>query len=103
MTFIQCENKSECEDELQRLGSGFMTDDHRIYSKLTFGDDGLFYTFDAATILHLYNLQLHLEMVSDDGYENGFLVVEKAAKEVSEQFKKALEAIKFKPMERRKR
>lgn len=104
MSFIQCKDRDEVEDKLEKLNfKGFVTEDHRIYDKVEFSDDAMYYLLDEATLIALYDLQTSIEMVTEGGHEMPFSQVIEDAKMLDESFKKALAAIKFKPLTRRKK
>lgn len=104
MSFIQCKNESEVETALEGSKAAFVTEDHRIYSEIQLSDDECFYTFDAETAYAILNLQLEIERMSQDfGSEMTFRSVERYARELRESFDGALAAIRFKPLERKKK
>lgn len=104
MSFIQCKNESEVEEKLEGKPCAFITEDHRIYDEIMLSDDAVYYTFDGMTAIALYDLQCNLERMSEDLHsEMSFRSVEEFAKELRESYEAALAAIKFKPLERKKR
>lgn len=104
MSFIQCKNEAEVEERIEGKSAAFITEDHRIYDEITVSDDACFYELNAVTVERLYNLQLEIERMSEGfGSEMSFHSVEQYAKELREAFEGALAAIKFKPLERKKR
>lgn len=102
MSFVQCKTLEEVEDILEKKPFGFITEDNRIYDDMSFSDDALFYDLNAKTVMALYDLQTMIEMVTEGEHEMPFDAVLRDAKLLDKSFKKALKAIKFKPITRRK-
>lgn len=99
MSFIQCQSALQLEKTLEtmKLPYAFITEDHRIYMEMKVSDDGVYYDLDARTLGCLLELQNHMEWMTEGFMETDILDLENAAKEFSEQIRKTLAAVKFKP------
>lgn len=100
MSYVQCKDQDEVEVILGKSGSGFITEDHRIYDKIHLADDALIYTFDAKTVLELMNLQTEIRMLGESG-ERSFLELEEHAKSLTATFKKVQKLIQTSPIEKK--
>lgn len=101
MSYIQCKDSSEVEKHLEKLKTGFVTEDNRIYSSIELSDDVCSYELDSETVTHLYDLQTNIEIMLDEMHEMSFVAIAKDAQLLVDSFKKALESIKFKPIVRK--
>lgn len=89
MSFIQCKDEKELEAVLAQKKQGFVSDDHRIYDKITFADDQCYYELDAEMLLALHDLQVNIEFSSDErSAEMAFTTLERDAKALTDSFKK---------------
>ncbi len=100
MSFIQCKDKKELEEVLEKrdIKFAFVTEDNRIYFDMNFCDDALHYHLPGATVLALLDLQLNLEMIAD--YDRELEDIQSGAQCALDSLKKALEIIKHKPLKR---
>jgi hypothetical protein len=89
MSYVQCKNDEEVEKVLtEKGGQGFVTEDFRVYDKITFGDDALLYDFDAEMVRALNDLKGSIELLGDDACEASFLTLEEDAKRATADYKK---------------
>lgn len=94
MSFVQCVSRDEVEKVLVDLKQGFVTEDHRIYSKLRLEEAGCSFDLNAEVVIALMNLRFDLEMMSDGTFEQSFLEVEENAKMLRESFQRVVALIK---------
>jgi len=102
MEFIQFASKEEAEKYIDgdKVRAGFTSKDNRFYSSVTLSDDACYYEIDAETLHELFQLQTHIEMLSDGGYEMAFGKMKEHVEALDEQYNKTLKAIQFKPLKK---
>lgn len=93
MSFIQCKNMDEVEEAMGKRKHGFVTEDFRIYDDITLTDDACFYKLDSEIIMALYNLKANLEMIGEDGFENGFMELEQSAKLATDAYRECMKVL----------
>lgn len=106
MSFTQCRNRDELEKitDVDGYPGAFITEDHRIYTDIELADENGYIKLTPATVTALWELQTHIEILNEHcGMEMGFDTVAEKAKELQTAWDKALKAIKFKPLEKKKR